>query len=72
MSENIKKPTTDKEYKTYQEKVCVNCANQFDLKRGIFTKGCMPLDMYAMVGGPDQMIKDDGTCLFFKPKGEGQ
>ena len=68
MSTIISKPKSDKEYLEYQKKVCCKCANQFDLKRGMFTKGCMPIDLHAMFGGPDQIIRDDGTCLCFKEK----
>jgi len=38
-------------------------AYQFDLKRGIFDKGCMPVDLYGITT-PDKMIRDDGTCMF--------
>ena len=62
-----KKPTSDKEYLEYQKEVCPGCKNQFDLVRGIFTKGCMPVDLYAMAT-PDQMITDEGVCVFRKDK----
>jgi hypothetical protein len=59
-----KKPTSDKEYLEYQKEVCSGCRNQIDLKRGIFTKGCKPVDLYAM-STPDKMIGEDGKCFFF-------
>jgi hypothetical protein len=60
-----KKPTSDKEYLEYQKEVCQGCKNQFDLERGIFTKGCKPVDLYGM-STPDKMIREDGTCIFFE------
>jgi len=63
-----KKPKSDREYLEYQKEVCSGCKNQFDLTRGIFTKGCLTVDLYAMAS-PDEMINEDGMCLFFKQKG---
>jgi len=61
------KPTSDKELLKYQKEVCINCKNEIDLKRGIFTKGCTPVDLHGMTNH-NQMIKNDGTCIFYEDK----
>ncbi len=67
MSAIITKPTSDKEYLEYQKNVCIakKCKWCFDLKRGIFKKGCMPVDLYAMFGSVSNIIRDDGECICF-------
>jgi hypothetical protein len=61
------KPTCDRELLEYQKEVCLKCRNQIDLVRGIFVKGCAPVDLHGM-SDHSQMIRDDGTCIFFQEK----
>lgn len=61
------KPTSDKGLLEYQKEVCCKCRSQIDLVRGIFTKGCAPVDLHGM-GHYENMIKEDGHCLFFQDK----
>ena len=61
------KPTSDKKLLEYQKEVCCTCDNQFNLQRGRFTKGCKPVDLFAMTDYY-HMFKEDGTCNFYQEK----
>jgi len=57
---------SDEDFKKYQEDVCKDCKHIFDLQRGMFTQGCMVVDMHGMFGSVTQIIKDNGKCICYE------